>query len=108
MERRDAERGPFIEPTAGLLLSAEGDRLREVNGYLVRSFGPLSAVYSQYYADTDDRAGYARMHLLSASYRYGTWRFTAGAGAFRSELKPWRPTAAAAISWPPLPSAALF
>jgi hypothetical protein len=108
MERRDSKRGPFVEPSAGLLLSAQGDRLREINAYLGRSFGPWSAVYNQYYADTRDRAGFTRMHLLSASYRRGSLRFTAGAGAFRSELKPWRPTLAGALTWTPLPSAGLF
>jgi hypothetical protein len=108
MERRDSERGPFIEPSAGLLLSAEGDRLHEVNAYLGRPVGPVSTVYSQYYAETRHRDGHARMHLLSATYRNGPWRFTAGAGAFRSALKQWRPTTVAVLSWTPLPSAALF
>lgn len=108
MERRDAGRGPFVEPTSALLLSAEDDRLREINGYAGHSFGAWSALYSQYYADARDRSGYARMHLLSASYRHGPWRLSAGAGAFRSELKPWRPTVAGSLSWTPLPSAGLF
>ena len=92
---------PFVDPSAGLVLHAEGDSVRTRRMYVGSNFSELwSAFYRFAYAEAS--AGMiSRMHTLNLAYSMGYWKGGVGVGSYHSSLKEFSGTATIFVEWSP-------
>lgn len=99
----------FVNPTYGLVMKADGERIHFANG--VTGF-KLSAdwviLYSYLWAQTQEINGQSQMHLGLVDYRLGQFKIAVGGGVFSSELKDKEATAIVRLQWAPTTSVELF